>query len=109
MINLNKIGHRLKEYLNFKKISANELGRISNLSSSQVSYILSGNNYGVEKLINILNNNKDLNPVWLITGEGEMIVGPDEETDKNDQLAKKNQELETKVETLTELLREFKK
>jgi len=77
---LNKLGlvptgQRLKAYLEYKHIGVNQLGRMTNTSGAQISNILTGRNYGVEKLFSVLQVCPDLNMIWLLTGSGEMIPG----------------------------------
>lgn len=54
------------------KIGVNELGRLTNTSGAQISHIIKGKKYGVDKFLNILDIFPQLNPYWLIYGQGEM-------------------------------------
>ena len=70
---LEAIGKRLRVYLKTKGIGINELGRMSGTSGGQISFILQGRTYGIEKLMNIFECCPDLDNDWLLFGEGRMI------------------------------------
>jgi transcriptional regulator with XRE-family HTH domain len=74
---LSHTGQRLKAYLDYKNIGINQLGRMTDTSGSQISNIISGKNYGVEKLFSVIEVCPDLNVYWLIYGSGEMILNPE--------------------------------
>lgn len=76
MEKLISLGKRLKLYLTKKGIGVNEAGRIMETSGSQVNNILNGKKFGTDKLLIIFDKFDDLNPIWLITGEGEMLKNP---------------------------------
>ncbi len=72
---LKQIGSRLAEYLSTKKIGINELGRMTNTSGAQISFIIQGKKYGVDKFLSILEACPDLNPSWFMYGKGPMLKG----------------------------------
>lgn len=74
MDQLKEIGKRLGQYIKLKNIGVNELGRLTQTSGAQISFIIKGKKYGVDKLLIILEVCKDLNPSWLMYGKGTMII-----------------------------------
>lgn len=72
-LGLTHTGQRLKAYLDHKGIGVNQLGRMTHTSGSQISNIIAGRNYGVDKLLSVIEVCPDLDVYWLITGSGEMI------------------------------------
>lgn len=71
---LESIGSRLSQYLSYKRIGINKFGRLTNTSGAQISNIINGKNYGMTKLIEIIHVCPDLNMLWLLKGEGDMLV-----------------------------------
>jgi len=68
---------RLKEYIDYKKIRISVFEKSVGMSNaSLVKPLNSGGTIGVDKLENILKVYPDLNPVWLLTGTGEMLNKP---------------------------------
>jgi transcriptional regulator with XRE-family HTH domain len=65
---------RIKQYMDYKSISAGELSSKLEVQRSNISHILNGRNKPgasfIEKLLVVF---PDLNARWLFTGEGEMI------------------------------------
>lgn len=66
-----EIGERISEYASRKGITIAEFERISGLGNGYVRKIR--NTVGRRKLEDILTAFPDLNKVWLLTGEGEML------------------------------------
>jgi hypothetical protein len=73
MNNLVEIGQRLKEFLDYKKMKVNELGRMSDTSGTQIYNIVKGKKYGVDKFISVVSVLPELNIYWLLFGEGQML------------------------------------
>ncbi len=68
---------RLKEYIDYKKIKISTFEKSVGMSNaSLVKPMRSGGTIGADKLENILKIYSDLNPIWLITGVGEMLNKP---------------------------------
>ena len=68
---------RLKEYIDYKKIRVSVFEKSVGMSNaSLVKPMRSGGTIGADKLENIFRVYPDLNPTWLITGVGEMLVKP---------------------------------
>lgn len=67
---------RIKEYIEYKQISAGELATLLEVQRSNISHILNGRNKPgasfIEKLLLVF---QDLNARWLLTGEGSMVDG----------------------------------
>ena len=70
---LKAIGRRLRVYIKTKRVGINELGRKTGTSGGQISFILQGRTYGIEKLLNILACCPELDSEWLLFGKGQMI------------------------------------
>lgn len=65
---------RIKEYIDFKGISISFFERSIGMSNASFGKSLKNKGaIGSDKLEIILNVYKDLNPDWLLTGEGEML------------------------------------
>ena len=69
------VKERLIDYLNYKKIGRNKFEAMANLSMGYITKLK--NAPRPEKLVSILQAAPDLNRVWLLTGEGEMLSPPD--------------------------------
>ena len=83
---------RLKEILEYFKLSPSKLADEISINRSRLSHILNGrNNPTLEVIQEILNKYNDVNPDWLLFGHGSMIR-PGIETDPRDlfQLAELN-------------------
>lgn len=65
---------RLKEFIDYLRVSNNEFGRSIGCSSAQTTQMLTHKkNFGIDKLLNIVSIYPQLNPNWLLTGEGPML------------------------------------
>jgi len=65
---------RIKQYMDYKSISAGELSSRLDVQRSNISHILNGRNKpGATFIEKLLINFPDLNARWLFTGDGEMI------------------------------------
>ena len=73
------IHNRLRIFIDYKKISANQFGKKIGASSSQMSNILKGKKFVIDKLTTISEVYADLNIDWLVTGRGKMLVGENNE------------------------------
>lgn len=75
---------RLKELLDYHKLSPSKLADDISINRSRLSHILNGrNNPTLEVIQGILNKYNDINPDWLLFGQGSMIR-PGIETDPKD-------------------------
>jgi len=67
---------RIKQYIEYKGISAGELAVALEVQRSNISHILNGRNKPgasfIEKLLVVF---PDLNARWLLTGKGNMVEG----------------------------------
>lgn len=72
--NSKKMKDRIKEYMDYKSITAGELANILEVQRSNISHVLNGRNKpGASFIEKLLVSFPDLNARWLMTGEGEMI------------------------------------
>jgi len=76
---------RIKQYMDYKSISAGELSSLIDVQRSNISHILNGRNKpGASFIEKLLINFPDLNARWLFTGEGDMIAGEETTAQDND-------------------------
>jgi len=66
---------RLNQFIDYLGISNNKFAESCGLSAAQMSNMLNGRNFGIDKLLNIFNKYSYLNSEWLIKGEGSMLKG----------------------------------
>lgn len=65
---------RIKEYIDFKKITISAFEKSIGMSNASFGKSLkNGGAIGTDKLENILIVYADINPIWLLTGEGSML------------------------------------
>lgn len=84
--------HRIKKYIDFKGISISAFEKKNDFSNGAFSNQLKKNKtIGVDKIENILKNHTDLNPIWLLTGNGKMIVEVNNKQNDIDMLILKNE------------------
>lgn len=71
---MSKIVSRLKEYIDLKGLSIAAFEKSIGMSNASFGRSLKNNGaIGTDKLENILNIYRDINLIWLLTGEGEML------------------------------------
>ncbi|MBK6284950.1 MAG: helix-turn-helix transcriptional regulator [Draconibacterium sp.] len=72
---------RIKQYMDYKEISAGELAILLEVQRSNISHVLNGRNMpGASFIEKLLLNFPDLNARWLLTGVGEMTIDMDSST-----------------------------
>lgn len=72
------IVERIKQYVDAKNISLSSFESQVGFSHAAFSKaIKNGGAIGTDKLENILRCYPELNPLWVVTGEGDMIKGTD--------------------------------
>ena len=79
--NLEQIGTRLRFYMKIKGMDIFALGEFTNTSAILISNIIAGKNYCMDDLLEVLKNIPNLNPHWVIYGEGNIFK--DENTSFN--------------------------
>ncbi|WP_372772324.1 helix-turn-helix domain-containing protein [Mangrovibacterium sp.] len=68
---------RIKHFMDYKGISSSELADTIGVQRSNVTHVLQGRNKpGFQFISKLLETYPDINAKWLITGDGEMLVGP---------------------------------
>lgn len=72
-IDLQQIGKRFRFYTNLKELEMSQLQEMTSSSPELLSNIICGKNYLLDDLVAILKNFRDLNPQWIIYGEGSMF------------------------------------
>jgi len=78
-IDLQQIGKRFRFYTNLKELEMPQLLSMTGSTEAVLSNIISGKNYLLDELVAILKHFHDLNPQWLIYGEGSMFKPMDED------------------------------
>lgn len=68
----NAVKQRIMEFIRYKKLPVVKFESMCGLSCGYIRNMRKG--FGVEKLNNIRNMFPELNPMWLLYGQGEMIV-----------------------------------
>ncbi len=71
--NLEQIGTRLRFFMKIKGMDIFALGEFTNTSAILISNIIAGKNYCMDELLSVLNNIPELNPHWVIYGEGNIF------------------------------------
>ncbi|WP_242921462.1 hypothetical protein [Pontibacter liquoris] len=72
-IDLQQIGKRFRFYTNLKELDTEQLKSLTGSDGKVLNCIISGQNYLLDDLVAILQHFHDLNPQWLIYGEGSMF------------------------------------
>lgn len=76
MENITKISDRIKQFIDYKKITINKFSDSVGTSNSYFNKLIkNGTTIGSDKIENILQAYPEINPIWLVTGKGEMING----------------------------------
>ena len=71
------VKERLIEYLAFKKIGRNKFEKMAGISMGYITNLKNSPKQDI--LEKILHAAPDLNRIWLLTGEGNMLAGDNEE------------------------------
>lgn len=104
---------RLKEYIDLKNINISAFEKQIGMSNNSFrKSLINEGNIGSDKLENILKVYPDLNPTWLLKGEGKMIIsdeniGLQEAISKNSIIDLLKTQLIEKDRVISELNREI--
>jgi hypothetical protein len=91
---------RLFQYLDFKGIKPTKFEKTIGLSNGYLALQLKRNGHFGEDIMNkIIDNCLDLNPIWLLTGNGKMLV---EQQNGKQEFAKQYNEIPLFIDTLIE-------
>ncbi|WP_163711853.1 helix-turn-helix domain-containing protein [Mangrovibacterium lignilyticum] len=67
---------RIKQIMDYKQISSSELADTIGVQRSNVTHVLQGRNKpGFQFISKLLETFPDINAKWLITGQGDMLIG----------------------------------
>ncbi len=77
------IGKRIKNFRKIMGVTSSKLSTIIGVSQGTLSDIENSRTKPSEKTISSLIRNTDINPNWLLTGEGEMFKSDSSAKDKN--------------------------
>ena len=70
------VNERVKEFIELNKISQSDLAKVILIKPQQVTnWFTQGERVPEKALVRMIENYKELNARWLITGEGEMLEG----------------------------------
>lgn len=72
-IDLQQIGKRFRFYTHLKELEMPTLVSMTGRDETMLSNIICGKNYLLDDLVAIVKHFDDLNPQWLIYGEGSMF------------------------------------
>ena len=106
---------RIKKFIDSKGISIRMFEQSVGMSNGSFASQLKNNKtIGVDKIENILQTYTEVNPVWLLTGQGKMLIQPQSITPQNDEecmylrmLEMKNAEIKDKDVEIKILNREI--
>lgn len=97
---------RLKEFISHKKLSMHKFGEMTSIAAGGISRAINaGGKYsmGIDKFMNIFTIFPELNPNWLLFGEGSMLKDDLEKSTGQSyrELLDNNERLEREVTRLT--------
>ncbi|MER2997358.1 hypothetical protein [Pontibacter populi] len=86
-IDLQQIGKRFRFYTHLNELEMDDLKAMTGSDEETLNHILNGSNIVLDELVAIVKHFPDLNPQWLIYGEGSMfkpkVNGECHDTPKN--------------------------
>lgn len=91
---------RVKQFIKFKGISLRKFAEIIGVSHSLINNTKS---LGSDKLESIIMKYPEINPVWLLTGNGEMLVQGQENISNHDSIEQPNLVLLSEAKLLKEM------
>lgn len=91
---------RIEMILDYKKIKKGQLAKRLDISNGQISGMLKGSDFGISKLIAIVELFPEINGHWLLTGKGDILIKNSSQNQK---------ELKSEIERLSRELAESQK
>jgi hypothetical protein len=76
-IDLQQIGKRFRFYTHLNELEMDDLKAMTGSDEETLNHILNGSNIVLDELVTIVKHFPDLNPQWLIYGEGSMFKPKD--------------------------------
>ena len=103
---------RIKQFIDYKGIAISAFEKSIGMSNASFGKSLkTGGTIGGDKLENILITYSELNPVWLMTGKGEMLKKPENSMAEEPQMIAFLRELlaekEAKIDSLQDRINEL--
>jgi len=100
------IMNRLKEFISYKKLSMHKFGEMTSIAAGGISRAINAEgkySMGIDKFMNIFTVFPELNPNWLLFGEGVMLNDDIEKSTGRSyrELLENNEKLEREVTRLT--------
>lgn len=96
----------MKEFISHKKLSMHKFGELTNIAAGGISRAINAEgkySMGIDKFMNIFIVFPDLNPMWLLFGEGPMLKDDIEKASGKSyrDLLDENQQLEREITRLS--------
>ena len=78
------VKQRIMEFIRYKRMPVVKFESICGLSCGYIRNMRKG--FGVQKLDSILNKFPELNPMWLLYGDGEMLLRKEQKSEETEKI-----------------------